>query len=270
MGDVSVLGRPWRCVYVSEYTGPEEFLADEFTPQSSLKGQAHRVTEKVVTSHQLPSWRSPNLPGHREPGSPANPLVGLPPVSAPNIHQLPRRSPTITRITHTFGVAGHRPGCARDAVDILPAGAVVAVDTETMGPGADSSRPRSPQRGRPQRHGLDPPGPHALGRRRPRRRRADLRAGVSWSSITPRLTFPPLYQNGVMGLADIAKVHDTDLRLHGLPDPIVNKSLESLATKLGFPTTGGDHGQLFKANGLTTPRGFRAFDTTSPSTGSGP
>ena len=35
-------------VYVSEYTGPEEFLADEFTPQSSLKGaSSDRVTEKL-------------------------------------------------------------------------------------------------------------------------------------------------------------------------------------------------------------------------------
>ena len=102
---------------------------------------------------------------------------------------------------------------ARDAVDILPAGAVVAVDTEAHGLGADSFTLKCFTAAWESSAGtvsvlLDPT------RRdddRDATREILTRAGTI---VIQNAAFdvPPLYQNGLMGLADISKVHDTCLR----------------------------------------------------------
>ena len=256
-------------VYVSEYTGPEEFLADEFTPQSSLKGaSSDRVTEKLFYIPPAPELEVPKLTGtgSQITGEPlSRPAPG---VGSLNIHQLPRVEVPDHHAYYPHISAWLATGqAARDAVDILPAGAVVAVDTETMGLGADSFTLKCLTAAWETPNGtvsilLDPTrrddDAHAAGE-------LISRAGVL---VLHNAAFdvPPLYQNGVMGLADIAKVHDTVIYARmAYPDPIVNKSLESLATKLvGFPDAEVTMAQLFKANGLTTAEGFRAFDIDKP------
>lgn len=274
-------------VYVSEYSGPEEFLAAEFTPQASLKAaSSDKVTEKLFY-----------LPPTREDGmTKPNPFRDMmtqaeeverskePPVEipfsavffkvtadrwlAPNIHQLPRVEVPDHQAYYPHISAWLATGqAARDAVDILPAGAVVAVDTETMGLGADSFTLKCLTAAWETPNGtvsilLDPT------------RRDDDRDAVreilerAGTLVLQNAAFdvPPLHQNGLMSLADIAKVHDTVIYARmAYPDPIVNKSLESLATKLvGFPDAEVTMAQLFKANGLTTAEGFRAFDIDKP------
>ena len=239
-------------VYVSEYSGPESFLVDEFNPQGSMgKEKRNRVTEKLF---------------YIPPGEPlSRPAPG---VGSLNIHQLPRVEVPDHQAYYPHISAWLATGqAARDAVDILPAGAVVAVDTETMGLGADSFTLKCLTAAWETPNGtvsilLDPTrrddDAHAAGE-------LISRAGVL---VLHNAAFdvPPLYQNGVMGLADIAKVHDTVIYARmAYPDPIVNKSLESLATKLvGFPDAEVTMAQLFKANGLTTAEGFRAFDIDKP------
>ena len=187
---------------------------------------------------------------------------------SPNIHQLPRVEVPDHQAYYPHISAWLATGqAARDAVDILPAGAVVAVDTETMGLGADSFTLKCFTAAWETADGtvsvlLDPT------------RRDDDRDAVreilerAGTIVIQNAAFdvPPLHQNGLMSLADISKVHDTVIYARmAYPDPIVNKSLESLATKLvGFPDAEVTMAQLFKANGLTTAEGFRAFDIDKP------
>lgn len=187
---------------------------------------------------------------------------------APNIHQLPRIDVPDHQAYYPHISAWLATGePARSAVSQLPAGTTVAIDTETMGLGADSFTLKCLTAAWETPNGtvsvlLDPTrrddDAHAAGE-------LISRAGVL---VLQNAAFdvPPLYQNGVMGLADIAKVHDTVIYARmAYPDPIVNKSLESLATKLvGFPDAEVTMAQLFKANGLTTAEGFRAFDIDKP------
>ena len=191
-----------------------------------------------------------------------------PGVGSLNIHQLPRVEVPDHQAYYPHISAWLATGqAARDAVDILPAGAVVAVDTETMGLGADSFTLKCFTAAWETADGtvsvlLDPT------------RRDDDRDAVreilerAGTIVIQNAAFdvPPLHQNGLMSLADIAKVHDTVIYARmAYPDPIVNKSLESLATKLvGFPDAEVTMAQLFKANGLTTAEGFRAFDIDKP------
>ena len=193
--------KAWRCI------GPEDLWRSclcvrvhrtgEFWPMSSRHSHPSRghqlrevSTEKHVLpeAHPAPEWRSPNLPA---PGarSPANPLVGSLPVSAPEHPPAPRvEVPDHHAYYPHLGVAGHRPGRAGRR-DILPAGAVVAVDTETMGLGADSFTLKftaawetPTARSRSSRTHARDDDAHAAGEL--------IRAPVCWSSITPRLTFP--------------------------------------------------------------------------------
>ena len=260
-------------VYVSEYAGPESFLVDTFTPQGSMgREQRNRVTEKLfyIPPTREDGMTKPN-PFRPEPAeAPAAPELEVTADRwlAPNIHQLPRIDVPDHQAYYPHISAWLATGqAARDAVDILPAGAVVAVDTETMGLGADSFTLKCLTAAWETPNGtvsilLDPTrrddDAHAAGE-------LISRAGVL---VLHNAAFdvPPLYQNGVMGLADIAKVHDTVIYARmAYPDPIVNKSLESLATKLvGFPDAEVTMAQLFKANGLTTAEGFRAFDIDKP------
>ena len=260
-------------VYVSEYAGPEDLLVDEFNPQGSMgKEQRNRVTEKLfyIPPTREDGMTKPNPFRPEAAEAPAAPELEVTAGRwvAPNIHQLPRIDVPDHQAYYPHISAWLATGqAARDAVDILPAGAVVAVDTETMGLGADSFTLKCFSAAWETPNGtvsilLDPTrrddDAHAAGE-------LISRAGVL---VLHNAAFdvPPLYQNGVMGLADIAKVHDTVIYARmAYPDPIVNKSLESLATKLvGFPDAEVTMAQLFKANGLTTAEGFRAFDIDKP------
>lgn len=277
-------------VYVSEYSGPEEFLAAEFTPQASLKAaSSDKVTEKLfyIPPTREDGMTKPNPFRPEAAEAPAAPELEVPkltgtgsqitgePLSRPapgvgslNIHQLPRVEVPDHQAYYPHISAWLATGQpARDAVDQVQAGTVVAIDTETMGLGADSFTLKCLTAAWETPNGtvsilLDPTrrddDAHAAGE-------LISRAGVL---VLHNAAFdvPPLYQNGVMGLADIAKVHDTVIYARmAYPDPIVNKSLESLATKLvGFPDAEVTMAQLFKANGLTTAEGFRAFDIDKP------
>ena len=277
-------------VYVSEYSGPESFLVDTFTPQGSMgKEQRNRVTEKLfyIPPTREDGMTKPNPFRPEAAEAPAAPELEVPkltgtgsqitgePLSRPapgvgslNIHQLPRVEVPDHQAYYPHISAWLATGqAARDAVDILPAGAVVAVDTETMGLGADSFTLKCFSAAWETPNGtvsilLDPT-----------RRDDDAHAAGELISRAGTLVLqnaafdvPPLHQNGLMSLADIAKVHDTVIYARmAYPDPIVNKSLESLATKLvGFPDAEVTMAQLFKANGLTTAEGFRAFDIDKP------
>ena len=329
------LFRSWSArgahVYVSEYSGPESFLVDTFTPQGSMgKEQRNRVTEKLfyIPPTQERHMTKPN-PFRPEPvEAPADPepvaeelerdpiqnpedtdppewvLLQLlqrwqarrgatedrPPVAetmaevladadppltvtvdrwvAPNIHQLPRVDVPDHQAYYPHISAWLATGQpARDAVDQVPDGAVVAIDTETMGLGADSFTLKCLTAAWETANGtvsvlLDPT------RRDDDRQAVRDLLGRAGTLVLQNAAFdvPPLHQNGLMSLADIAKVHDTVIYARmAYPDNLVNKSLESLATKLvEFPESEVTMAQLFKANGLTTAEGFRVFDIDKP------
>ena len=187
---------------------------------------------------------------------------------APNTHQLPRVDVPDHQAYYPHISAWLATGQpARDAVDQVQAGAVVAIDTETMGLGADSFTLKCLTAAWETANGtvsvlLDPT------RRDDDRevvREILERAGVI---VIQNAAFdvPPLYQNGLMGLGQISKVHDTAVYARmAYPDRSVSKSLEALAPRLvNFPTAEVTMAQLFKANGMTVAEGFRAFDIDRP------
>lgn len=190
-----------------------------------------------------------------------------PGVGSLNIHQLPRIDVPDYQAYYPHISAWLATGQpARDAVDQVQAGTVVAIDTETMGL-ADSFTLKCLTAAWETANGtvsvlLDPT------RRDDDRQAVRDLLGRAGTLVLQNAAFdaPPLHQNGLMSLADIAKVHDTVVYARmAYPDPIVNKSLESLATKLvDFPDAEVTMAQLFKANGLTTAEGFRAFDIDKP------
>lgn len=157
---------------------------------------------------------------------------------------------------------------ARGAVDTLPAGILpVAVDTETNGLGADAFATKCFTAAWETSAGtvsvmLDP-------LRNPEDMRAAReimeRAGTI---IIQNAAFdvPPLFQNGIMTLDQINKVHDTAVYARmAYPDTGVSKGLEHLAVKLsGFMPAEITMSALFKANGLTADRGWREFDIDKP------
>lgn len=294
-------------VYVSEYSGPDDLVVDELRPQARMKeASSSRVIERLFYipptrvgpdyNTEIYSTPEPATPSEPEPApEPVAPpwvtegrerpepmdevmaevLQDGPPLTiradrwvAPNIHQLPRIDVPDTSAYYPHISAWLATGqAARDAVDILPAGAVVAVDTETMGLGADSFTLKCFSAAWETADGtvsilLDPTrrddDAHAAGE-------LISRAGVL---VLHNAAFdvPPLYQNGLMGLAQISKVHDTAVYARmAYPDRSVSKSLEALAPRLvNFPTAEVTMAQLFKANGLTTAEGFRAFDIDRP------
>ena len=159
-------------------------------------------------------------------------------------------------------------GPARGAVDTLPAGILpVAVDTETNGLGADAFATKCFTAAWETSAGtvsvmLDP-------LRNPEDMRAAReimeRAGTI---IIQNAAFdvPPLFQNGIMTLEQINKVHDTAVYARmAYPDKANPKSLEALAVKLsGFVPAEITMAALFKANGLTADRGWREFDIDKP------
>lgn len=187
---------------------------------------------------------------------------------APNIHQLPRVDVPDHQAYYPHISAWLATGQpARDAVGQVPDGTVVAIDTETMGLGADSFTLKCLTAAWETANGtvsvlLDPT------RRDDDRQAVRDLLGRAGTLVLQNAAFdvPPLHQNGLMSLADIAKVHDTVVYARmAYPDTLVNKSLESLATKLvGFPDSEVTMAQLFKANGLTTAEGFRVFDIDKP------
>ena len=277
-------------VYVSEYSGPESFLVDVYNPQGSMgKEQRNRVTEKLfyIPPTREDGMTKPNPFRPEAAEAPAAPELEVPkltgtgsqitgePLSRPapgvgslNIHQLPRVEVPDHQAYYPHISAWLATGqAARDAVDILPAGAVVAVDTETMGLGADSFTLKCFTAAWETADGtvsvlLDPT------RRDDDRdavREILERAGVL---VLHNAAFdvPPLYQNGLMGLAQISKVHDTAVYARmAYPDRSVSKSLEALAPRLvNFPDAEVTMAQLFKANGMTVAEGFRAFDIDRP------
>ena len=188
--------------------------------------------------------------------------------AAPNIHQLPRVDVPDHQAYYPHISAWLATGQpARDAVDQVPDGAVVAIDTETMGLGADSFTLKCLTAAWETANGtvsvlLDPT------RRDDDRQAVRDLLGRAGTLVLQNAAFdvPPLHQNGLMSLADIAKVHDTVIYARmAYPDNLVNKSLESLATKLvEFPESEVTMAQLFKANGLTPAEGFRVFDIDKP------
>ena len=188
--------------------------------------------------------------------------------AAPNIHQRPRVDVPDHQAYYPHISAWLATGQpARDAVDQVPDGAVVAIDTETMGLGADSFTLKCLTAAWETANGtvsvlLDPT------RRDDDRQAVRDLLGRAGTLVLQNAAFdvPPLHQNGLMSLADIAKVHDTVIYARmAYPDNLVNKSLESLATKLvEFPESEVTMAQLFKANGLTPAEGFRVFDIDKP------
>lgn len=185
-----------------------------------------------------------------------------------NIHQLPRVDVPDTHAYYPHVSAWMATGhSARSAAGDLPAGTTVAIDTETMGLGAESFTLKCVTAA-----WETPEGTTAV-LLDPTRQEEDRQAvrdllGRAGTLVLQNAAFdvPPLHQNGLMSLADIAKVHDTVVYARmAYPDTLVNKSLESLATKLvGFPDSEVTMAQLFKANGLTTAEGFRVFDIDRP------
>lgn len=156
---------------------------------------------------------------------------------------------------------------ARASVEQIPAGATVAIDTETMGLGAESFTLKCLTAS------WETPDGTVAVLLDPTRRDDDHQAVRTIMDRAAVLVLqnaafdvPPLYQNGLMGLAQISKVHDTAVYARmAYPDRSVNKGLEALATKLvEFPESEVTMAQLFKANGLTAAEGFRVFDIDRP------
>ncbi|UZT28733.1 DNA polymerase I [Nocardia phage NS-I] len=267
-------------VYVSEYAGPGDLVVvDELRPQARMKeASSNRVTEKLF---YIPPTREENPMTKPNPFRPkvsealAEVIQDGPPMRvtvdrsvAPNIHQLPRVEVPDHQAYYPHISAWLATGQpARDAVDQVQAGTVVAIDTETMGLGADSFTLKCLTAAWETANGtvsvlLDPT------RRDDDRQAVRDLLGRAGTLVLQNAAFdvPPLHQNGLMSLADIAKVHDTVVYARmAYPDTLVNKSLESLATKLvGFPDSEVTMAQLFKSNGLTTAEGFRVFDIDKP------
>lgn len=198
---------------------------------------------------------------------PSNPDA-MPPGQVPNVHPLPRIDVPDASAYYPHISAWLATGePARAAVDSLPVGAVVAVDTETMGLGADSFTLKCFTAAWETPNGtvsilLDPT------------RRGDDRRAVreiltrAGTIVIQNAAYdvPPLHQNGLLELADIAKVHDTVVYARmAYPDRSVSKSLEALSVRLvGFPEAEITMAALFKASGLTVAEGFKAFDIDRP------
>ena len=192
----------------------------------------------------------------------------LPPGQVPNLQPLPRIDvPDASAYYPHIGAWLATGEPARESAAQIPAGATVAIDTETMGLGADAFTLKCFTAAWETANGtvsvlLDP------------LRRDDDRQAVreiltrAGTLVLQNAAFdvPPLYQNGLLAMEDIAKVTDTVVYARmAYPDQTVPKSLEALAVRLvGFPEAEITMAALFKASGYTVAQGYREFDIDRP------
>lgn len=187
----------------------------------------------------------------------------------PNVRQLPRVDVPDSHayFPHiTAWLATGQP--ARDAADLVPIGATVAMDTETDGLGADGFTVKCFTAAWETSEGtasvlLDPS------------RRDDDRTAVRKIMDRAGLVVfhnaafdvPIMYQNGLLGLDQISKVHDTAVYARmAFPDRSKAKSLEVLSVTLAeFPEAEVTMAAgPFKANGWAAGDGWRLMDIDRP------
>ena len=188
--------------------------------------------------------------------------------TAPNIEHLPRVEVPDHKAYYPHILAWLATGSAAEAEALrLPAGTTVAIDTETMGLGAESFTLKCLTAAWETPDGTVAVLLDVTRNDKDRQAAQTLieRAGVL---VLQNAAFdvPPLHQNGIMPLDAIDKVHDTVVYARmAYPDTAVPKTLEALATKLvEFPESEVTMANLFKANGMNTAEGFREFDIDRP------
>lgn len=188
----------------------------------------------------------------------------------PNLHPLPSWVVPDTQAYYPHISAWLATGQnARDAVvNLLPVGAQVAADTETMGLGADGFTVKCFTAAWETAQGtvsilLDPV-----------RRKDDREAVRMVMDKAGAVAFhnsaydvPIMYQNGLMGLHQIRKTECTAVYARlAYPDKTMAKSLENLSVvRAGFPKAEVTmQAGPFKANGWTSAEGWRLMDIDRP------